>query len=179
MAFDYNFFKSLALALSEYMSALQVSVSIQGVSEDRRDYHHVVTHFADYSHFAVVTLDQNPCVIHVGKALVAHLVDQFLGGTHSDVAADLPMITWTEQFVFKQLLDWLTRYFSERHVSCAIQRIEHNSRNLHAFFHDETVSCVSIKLKIQTHLGTQIQFVFADEDVLGDFPGKKNRKGNI
>ena len=176
MAFDYNFFKSLALAVSEYMSVLQLSVSIQGVSEERRDYHQVVAHFPDYSHFAVVMLDQNPCVIHVGKALVTYLTDQFLGATSSDVLGDLPTITWTEQFVFKQLLEWLTHYFSERNVICDIQRIEHNNRNLHAFFHDETVSCVSIKLKIQAHSGTLIQFVFADEDVIGDFPVRKIRK---
>lgn len=156
---ELSFFKSLVLNVSEHLASLNLRLSIMGIQLTEKDYGSIVSGLPEYSHFAILQFDGKPCALHAGTKLIGIATDRLLGGTGTADDHDGQQFTFSEQFMFKTLIEWITNFSEQKEKPFIFQRVEHFSRSMHLFFHDEPICCVTLKLKLNQNLATTLQFI--------------------
>jgi len=156
---DVSFFKGLALYISEQLSELNLRMALQGIEVVRKDYASIISGMPEFSHFAVANIKEMSCAFHAGKKLVSVATDRLLGGSGVLVDGDQDHFTFSQQFLFKSMVDWMIVYFEQKELDLEVHRILHHSRSMHLFFHDEAVACVSVKIKLNQNIATTLQFI--------------------
>ena len=162
MHLDLDFFKSLTLNLSEHLASLNLRLTVQGIQIQERSYAALIATMPEYSHFAVLQSEDTMWAFHAGARLVAVCTDRMMGGPVESAPSESQQFTFSEQFFFKLLVEWVLQFGEHKKRNFTLQRIEHFSRSLHLFFHNESVQCVTIKLKLNPNLATTLQFIFPE-----------------
>jgi hypothetical protein len=145
-----SFFKDLTLYLSENLASLQLRLSIIGITLQETPYAQMIESMPDSGHFAVLQGEQTLCALYTDATLISGLTERILGNKLESPPTESYLLSFSEDFCFKEWCRWVIAFFEQRKVALSLQRTEKWSRDLHLCFHDETVTCVTISLKLQT-----------------------------
>jgi hypothetical protein len=157
-----DFFKELGLFLSDqFSSTLKIQeVGLVNINSLEQPYNAVLEAIPDYSHFGITNCTTQGLVIHADPKLVTFLTKRSLGNNHNSATSTFNHFTFSELFLFKTLVEWISAFFAQKKYPLHVHRLEQFSRSIHLFFHDEPVVCITLTFKFSADFQSPIQFIF-------------------
>ncbi len=146
----------MSLLFSDRLSSqLQFNFDMKDVSCEQIAYKDYTQTLGSRGYMGLFRLKNRGFFVFIEPKIIYVLTNRCLGGQGITELKPKPILTFSEEFVGKKVLDMFTDFYKEAKLDTALTRIETNPSLVHFFYPEETVCMIKMGCRIdQNSIGS-------------------------